>query len=140
METNPANQDKSAVDLWRRFADRDPAASFSAVAADEFPPGASAWPPEIDRREFLRLMGASLALGGLAGCSRFPEDKIVPYVNPPENRPLAGPEYYATAMPVEGFARGILVKSNLGRPTKIEGNPDHPESLGATDAVTQAAI
>ncbi len=85
-------------------------------------------------------MGASLALGGMAGCSRFPEDKVVPYVNPPENKPMAGQEYYATAMPVEGFARGILVASNLGRPTKIEGNPDHPESLGATDAVTQAAI
>jgi molybdopterin-containing oxidoreductase family iron-sulfur binding subunit len=85
-------------------------------------------------------MGASLALQGLAGCSRFPPDKVVPYVNPPEDKPLAWPEYYATAMPVEGFARGILVESNLGRPTKIEGNPDHPESLGATDAVTQAAI
>ena len=71
---------------------------------------------------------------------RRSEGKIVPYVIPPEDALPGIPEFYATAMPVEGFARGILVESNLGRPTKIEGNPDHPESLGATDAVTQAAI
>jgi molybdopterin-containing oxidoreductase family iron-sulfur binding subunit len=66
--------------------------------------------------------------------------RIVPYVIPPENAHPERPEYYATAVPVEGYARGILVESILGRPTKIEGNPDHPESLGATDAATQAAI
>jgi Fe-S-cluster-containing dehydrogenase component len=106
----------------------------------EFPEGADIWPPGLDRREFIQILGASLALGGLSGCMRRTEGKIVPYVTPPEDALPGVAHFYATAMPVEGFARGILVESNLGRPTKIEGNPDHPESLGATDAVTQAAI
>jgi molybdopterin-containing oxidoreductase family iron-sulfur binding subunit len=124
-----------------------PAADFrrtlerlKAGGGGEFAEGASEWPPGLDRREFLKILGASLALGGLSGCMRRSEGKIVPYVIPPEDALPGIPEFYATAMPVEGFARGILVESNLGRPTKIEGNPDHPESLGATDAVTQAAI
>jgi molybdopterin-containing oxidoreductase family iron-sulfur binding subunit len=107
---------------------------------DEFPEGAAEWPPGFDRRGFIKLLGASLALGGVAGCMRRSNGRIVPYVTPPEDALPGIPQYYATAVPVEGFARGILVESNLGRPTKIEGNPDHPESLGATDAATQAAI
>jgi molybdopterin-containing oxidoreductase family iron-sulfur binding subunit len=94
----------------------------------------------LDRRQFVKLMAASIALAGLAGCVRRSTDKIVPFVVAPETAVPGRPEYYATAMPVEGFARGIVVESHLGRPTKIEGNPDHPESLGATDAMTQAAI
>jgi molybdopterin-containing oxidoreductase family iron-sulfur binding subunit len=111
-----------------------------ATGGHEFPEGASEWPPGLDRREFVKLLGASLALGGVAGCMRRTEGTIVPYVVPPENALPGIAEFYATAIPVEGFARGILVESNLGRPTKIEGNPDHPESLGATDAITQASI
>jgi molybdopterin-containing oxidoreductase family iron-sulfur binding subunit len=107
---------------------------------DEFPEGAAEWPASLDRREFIRILGASLALGGAAGCMRRTQGKIVPYVIPPEEALPGIPQFYATTMPVEGFGRGILVESNLGRPTKIEGNSDHPESLGATDAVTQAAI
>ena len=126
--------DAAAADLRRRLQ------KLSSPGSHEFPEGASEWPPGLDRREFVKLLGASLALGGLSGCMRRTQGKIVPYVTPPEDALPGIPEYYATAIPVEGFARGILVESNLGRPTKIEGNPDHPESLGATDAVTQAAI
>lgn len=106
----------------------------------EFFPGATHWPADLSRREFLQLMGASLALAGLTACGRPTQEKIVPYVVPPEMTPSPDVAWYATAMPWQGFARGILARSVHGRPVKLEGNPDHPESLGATDAVTQAAI
>ena len=123
---------------WRGIGEF-PGAAGASGPGDEFPPNAAEWPEGLDRRDFLRLVGSSLALGGLAGCMRSTE-KIVPYVTPPEDALPGVPKFYASAIAVEGFARGILVESNLGRPTKIEGNPDHPESLGATDAPTQAAI
>ena len=107
---------------------------------DEFAPEAAVWPADLSRRDFLQLMGASLALAGLAGCNRTPAEKIVPYVLPPEKTATPEAAWYATAMPWCGYARGVLAKSVQGRPIKLEGNPDHPESLGGTDAVTQAAI
>ena len=113
---------------------------FQARLAAEFPFVATLGPSEVDRRQFVKLMGASIALAGLTGCVRRSAEKIVPYAVAPEIAVPGRPEYYATAMPVEGFARGIVVESHLGRPTKIEGNADHPESMGATDAMTQAAI
>jgi len=125
--------------MWRGAAERELPVELRALPTPEFAAEADIWPPGLDRREFLRLMGASLALGGVAGCTR-PASLIVPYVVPPDDTRAGGARFYATAVPVEGFGRGILVESHLGRPTKIEGNPDHPESLGATDAVTQAAI
>jgi molybdopterin-containing oxidoreductase family iron-sulfur binding subunit len=125
--------------MWRSLGERDLPSDGRGQPTPEFPLGAEEWPPGIDRREFLRLMGASLALGGLVGCTP-PNGTLVPYVTPPEEALPGSPEYYATAVPVEGFARGIVVESHQGRPTKIEGNPEHPDSHGATDAVTQAAI
>ncbi len=113
---------------------------FQARLENEFPVGATLGPSELDRRQFVKLMGASIALAGLAGCVRRSTEKIVPYVVAPETAVPGHPQFFATALAVEGFARGIVVESHLGRPTKIEGNPDHPESLGATDAMTQAAI
>jgi Fe-S-cluster-containing dehydrogenase component len=96
--------------------------------------------PAVDRREFLRLMGASLALAGLGACTRQPTETIVPYVRQPEHVVLGEPLYFATAMPLGGFATGLLVESHEGRPTKVEGNPEHPASLGATDAIAQASV
>ena len=106
----------------------------------EFPEGASEWNDPEGRREFLKIMGASLALAGLTGCTRQPPEKIVPYVKPPEDLVPGRPLYFATAVLDGGFAKGVLVESHLGRPTKIEGNPDHPASLGATDIFGQATI
>ena len=91
------------------------------------------------RRNFLTLMGASLALAGLAGCRR-PEQKIVPYVKPPEEITPGIPQYYATTMPFGTSSYGLVVESHEGRPTKIEGNPKHPSSLGASNAWIQASI
>ena len=85
-------------------------------------------------------MAASLALGGVSGCAVEPAESIVPYVEQPEQIVPGKPLFFATAIAIDGFGLGVLVESHMGRPTKIEGNPDHPASLGATDAFAQAAI
>ena len=95
----------------------------------------------LNRREFLRLMSASLALTGLAGCSlQQPVEQIVPYVRQPEELTLGKPLFYATAMTLGGYAQGLLVESREFRPTKVEGNPLHPASLGASDIFAQASV
>jgi Fe-S-cluster-containing dehydrogenase component/anaerobic selenocysteine-containing dehydrogenase len=99
-----------------------------------------ATPDGYSRRSFLQLMGASVALAGLAGCTRQPLESVVPYVKQPEEIVPGRPLFFATALTFSGFATGVLVESHMGRPTKIEGNPEHPASLGATDRFGQAAI
>ncbi len=95
---------------------------------------------EISRRELLERIGAALAFAGLAACTRAPSEKIVPYVaQPPEVTPGRA-RFYATASVLDGYATGLLVESHEGRPTKVEGNPDHPASLGATSAIEQASV
>jgi Fe-S-cluster-containing dehydrogenase component len=94
----------------------------------------------LDRRELLKFTGVSLALAGLTACTRQPAEKIVPYVRQPEEIVPGKPLFFATAMTLGGYATGLLVESNMGRPTKAEGNPLHPGSLGATDAFGQASL
>src|SRR5437016_11603919 len=94
----------------------------------------------LRRREFLKLMAASLALGGLTACTSQPPEKIVPYVKAPEDIVPGKPLFFATAVAQGGFGTGVLVESHMGRPTKVEGNPEHPASLGATDAAAQASV
>jgi Fe-S-cluster-containing dehydrogenase component len=93
----------------------------------------------VSRRGFLELMGASLALVGAAACAP-PHEQIVPYVRQPQQVQTDKPLFFASAHVLSGFAYGVLVESHLGRPTKIEGNPQHPASLGATDAFGQASV
>ena len=98
-------------------------------------------PAVIDRREFLAMMNASVAAAALAGCSSSqPTETIVPYVQSPEQIVPGRPLFFATALSHSGQTIGVLVESHMGRPTKIEGNPLHPASLGATDAITQASV
>src|SRR5262244_3601005 len=126
--------------FWRtldEYAD-DPA--FRDRLAQEFPSQIEAIIDPIARRRFLKLMGASLALGGFTACTRQPPEAIVPYVRPPEGLVLGKPLYFATAMTIGGVATGLLVESHEGRPTKVEGNPMHPGSLGASDVFAQAAV
>jgi molybdopterin-containing oxidoreductase family iron-sulfur binding subunit len=111
--------------------------------ADEFPEGAGELlATGSDRRHFLKIMGASMALAGLgvAGCRRWPKEHIVPYAHRPEGTMPGIPEQYASSFDFGGISHGVLVTSNDGRPTKIEGNPLHPDSQGATDAFTQVEI
>src|SRR5262245_48622945 len=94
----------------------------------------------VTRRKFLTLAGGSLALAGLGGCARAPREPIVPYVRRPEAVVPGRSLYFATAMTLGGYATGLLVESVEGRPIKVEGNPDHPASRGATDVFAQAAV
>src|SRR5207244_2976468 len=107
---------------------------------NEFPSQIESVADPVARRTFLKLMGASLALGGFTACTRQPAEKILPYVRQPEGLIPGKPLFYATAMALGGVATGLLVESHEGRPTKIEGNPQHPGSLGASDVFSQAAI
>ncbi|MEP6810964.1 MAG: molybdopterin oxidoreductase, partial [Chthoniobacterales bacterium] len=107
---------------------------------EEFPLGAGDWPNELSRRRFLKLMGASLALASATGCTRNPPEFILPYRRQPEELIPGQPLFFATALTLGGYARGVLVETHEGRPTKIEGNALHPASLGATDVFMQAEL
>jgi anaerobic selenocysteine-containing dehydrogenase len=93
-----------------------------------------------NRREFLSVMAASMALASLTGCAAAPPEKIVPYVRPPEDLLPGTPLLFATSMPSSGYGLGLIVESHEGRPIKVEGNAEHPASLGATDIFAQASI
>src|SRR6266699_447249 len=132
---------KTGKQYWRTLEELSGDPSFQELLHREFPRQApSEWDDSVDRRDFLKLMAASLALAGLSGCERLPEQHIVPYVKQPDGLVLGKPQFYATAMPFLADAIGLLVESHEGRPTKIEGNPDHPGSLGATNVYAQASI
>jgi len=129
--------------FWRTLEERVDDPSFREHLYNEFPsllPTMEQVADPVARRTFLKLMGASLALAGVTACTRQPEEKIVPYVRQPEDLIPGRPLFYATAMSLGGVATGLLVESHEGRPTKIEGNPLHPGSLGATDVFAQAAV
>ncbi|HEY4640294.1 MAG TPA: TAT-variant-translocated molybdopterin oxidoreductase [Thermoanaerobaculia bacterium] len=127
-------------EYWRSLEElsRDES-SFDEFFHEEFPQQAVALDKGVDRRDFMKLMGASVAMAGLAACQQ-PAQSIVPYVRQPENYVPGTPLFFATAMTLGGFATGVLAESHTGRPTKIEGNPDHPSSLGGTDAFMQASV
>ena len=131
-------------EYWRSIEELADSRFLDQLLREDYPRQASGLMDSLDRRGFLKMMGASLALAGLSGClSPAPaskDEKIVPYVTQPEEIVPGKPLYFATAMPLAGFGRGILAESHMGRPTKIEGNPSHPASLGATDVFMQASI
>jgi MoCo/4Fe-4S cofactor protein with predicted Tat translocation signal len=133
-------RDKAGKQYWRTLEELAEDPHFEDLLHREFPRHASEWDDAVDRRDFLKLMGASLAFAGLAGCGRPDVSHIVPYVKQPDGLTLGRPNFYATAMPFGADAVGVLIESHEGRPTKIEGNPDHPSSLGATSALVQASI
>jgi molybdopterin-containing oxidoreductase family iron-sulfur binding subunit len=127
-------------EYWRSLEEVASTREFGEWLHREFPSGASEWLDPATRRTFLKLMGASLALAGATACTRQPPEQIVPYVRQPEEIVPGKPLFFATAMPMAGVGTGLLVESHMGRPTKVEGNPDHPGSLGATDLFHQASI
>jgi molybdopterin-containing oxidoreductase family iron-sulfur binding subunit len=126
---------------WRGLEELAESDAFEQFLAEEFPQGIGAY-TDIGRRDFIKFIGASLALAGLSGCGRAApaDEKIVPYVTQPEGWVPGKPQFYATAFTHDGAATGLLVRSHEGRPVKIEGNPLHSDSLGATDAFAQASI
>jgi len=125
---------------WRTLEELADQEAFGELLTREFPRQASEWVDPVSRRGFLKLAGASMALAGLAGCTRQPLEQILPYVRQPEELIPGKPIFYATAMPFHGHALPLLVETHEFRPTKIEGNPLHAASLGATDIFAQASI
>jgi MoCo/4Fe-4S cofactor protein with predicted Tat translocation signal len=121
------------TERFREFLHRE----FPAVNPSEADPS---WLDPVGRRNFLKLMSASLAFAGLTACTNQPKEHIVPYVKTPDGLVPGKPQFYATAMPLGGVASGLLVECHEGRPTKIEGNPSHPASLGGTTVYEQASI
>src|SRR5215218_4020794 len=131
---------KNGKDYWRSVEEYSDAPEFEEFVKREFPAQAEEWDNSLSRRNFVKVMGASLALAGLSGCVIQPPEKIVPYVRPEEDLLPGRPLFFATAMSLGGVATGLLAKSYDGRPIKLEGNPDHPGSLGATDVLAQASL
>jgi molybdopterin-containing oxidoreductase family iron-sulfur binding subunit len=125
---------------WRSIGELTDSPEFREYLHREFPEQASEWNDPKGRRDFLKLMSASLALAGVGACTRQPQETIVPYVRQPEEIVPGRPLFFASSLVHGGYAKPVLVESHMGHPTKIEGNPEHPASLGAADVFTQAEI
>jgi MoCo/4Fe-4S cofactor protein with predicted Tat translocation signal len=126
--------------FWQSFEELSETKEFRRFLENEFPANDEKANGEFNRRDILKLMAASAAMAGLSACTKLPTERIVPYVRPPEEIIPGKPLFYATSMPLSGVATGVLVESHMGRPTKVEGNPDHPGSLGGTNVFLQASI
>ncbi|HSS45450.1 MAG TPA: TAT-variant-translocated molybdopterin oxidoreductase, partial [Thermoanaerobaculia bacterium] len=127
-------------EYWRSLEELAGTPRLRDLLSRESPEEALAHASGLDRRDLFKFLGVSFALAGLTACTRQPAEKIVPYVRQPEEIIPGKPLFFATAMALGGYATGLLVESHMGRPTKAEGNPLHPASLGATDTFCQAAL
>src|SRR6266699_214693 len=127
-------------EYWRSLEELAGSAEFHEMMHREFPKGASEWLDTVSRRGFLKLMGASMALAGMTACTKQPTEPIVPYVRQPEEIVPGRPMFFASAFTLGGYGSPVLVESHMYRPTKIEGNADHPASQGGTDVYAQASI
>jgi molybdopterin-containing oxidoreductase family iron-sulfur binding subunit len=125
---------------WRSVDELADTAEFQAAVEREFPSSAQEWVDPVSRRGFMKLMGASMALAGLAGCTKQPDEPIYPYVKAPEDLILGKPMYFASAHPFVTGAVPLLVKSDQFRPIKVDGNPEHPYNHGSSDPFTQGTL
>ena len=125
--------------FWRSLEELHQSPEFQQELHREFTDGAGVL-DEVSRRGFLKLLGASAALAGMTGCTKLPVEAIVPYVTQPEEMVPGKPLFFATNMELGGYAEALLARSNEGRPTKLEGNPEHPVSQGSTDVFVQGAL
>lgn len=134
------SENGSGKEYWRGVEEYADSPEFAEYVKREFPDHAESWDDSVSRRNFIKVMGASLALAGLSGCVIQPPEKIVPYVRQNEDMLPGKPLYFATSMAIGGIATGVLAKSYEGRPVKIEGSPEHPGSLGVTGIFEQASL
>jgi molybdopterin-containing oxidoreductase family iron-sulfur binding subunit len=125
---------------WRSLGELADTPQFREYLHREFPEQASEFNDPKGRRDFLKLMSASLALAGVSGCVKQPPEQIIPYVRQPEDMVPGRPLFFATAVPFGGVATPVLIESHEGHPTKVEGNPQHPASQGGSDIFAQASI
>ena len=134
-----SQQNLTGKEYWRSLDELADTPEFREFVHREFPNRASEW-LNGDRRRFLKIMGASFALAGLAGCRRWPVETLSPYAHRPANRDPGTPVYYATAMDFGGIGQGMMVTSVDGRPIKVDGNPTHPLNRGASDFYGQGSV
>ncbi len=126
--------------FWRSVDELANTPEFQAAVEKEFPGAAQEWVDPVSRRGFLKLMSASMALAGLAGCTKQPDEPIYPYVKQPEDLVLGKPMYFATAHPFVTGAIPLLVKSDEFRPIKLDGNPEHTYNRGSSDVFSQGSL
>ena len=134
---------RSGRRFWKNLEELADAPGFEELMREEFPrqsSGVGEWVDAVSRRSFLKVMGASLALAGMAGCTKQPDEEIYPYIRQPEDLVLGKSMFFATAFPFPTGAVPLLVKSQEFRPIKVDGNPEHPMSRGKTDALTQGTL
>src|SRR5450432_2982493 len=131
---------KSGKKYWRSLDELEGTPGFHEMLEREFPAQTSEWIDPVSRRGFMKLMGASLALAGLSGCTKQPDEPIFPYVRQPEDLILGKPVYFASAFPFPTGAVPLLVKTDAYRPIKVDGNPEHPYNRGSSDAITQGTL
>jgi MoCo/4Fe-4S cofactor protein with predicted Tat translocation signal len=139
IDPSDAHGEKPNRDVWRSLSQASSDPDALRMVNNEFMDGATDAPEGVSRRSFMQIMGASVALAGLTACRR-PVETIVPYSRKPEEVIEGIPLFYATAMPFRGAVSGLLVHSFEGRPTKVEGNPEHPVNQGATGVFEQASV
>jgi MoCo/4Fe-4S cofactor protein with predicted Tat translocation signal len=131
---------KTGRRFWKNLDELGETPAFHELMREEFPRQSTEWVDSVSRRGFLKVMGASMALAGMAGCTKQPDEPIFPYVKQPEDLVLGKPMYFATAHPFPTGAIPVLIKSDSFRPIKVDGNPEHPVSKGKSDAFTQATL
>src|ERR1700758_3561071 len=119
--------------FWQSLDELAETPGYRYKLENEFPENTEKEAEGINRRDALKLMAASAAMAGLSACTKLPTEKIVPYVHPPEEIIPGKPLFYATSISHGGAATGLLVESHMGRPTNVQGNPEHPGSLGSSD-------
>src|SRR5215217_1250238 len=107
---------QNGKEYWRSLEEHADSPEFREMIAEEYPHEIEEWDDSLSRRNFVKVMGASLALAGLSGCVIQPPEKIVPYVRAPEDALPGKPLFFATAMTLGGVAQGLLAKSFDGRP------------------------
>ncbi len=129
--------EKKGQKMWRSLEQLAETPSFQELLHRELPRQAAEL-GTVDRRRFLQLSGASLGIAGLTACTKQPPEKVIPYVRQPEDVVPGKPLFFATSVSRTGYAVPVLAESHMGRPTKLEGNPEHPASQGGTDGITQA--
>jgi len=133
-QSGAVTTDLQKTKMWRSLAEYHGQAGFQEQLLREHPQQTQKVFDPPQRRDFLKLMGASLALAGVsASCTKQPKEKLVPWAKNPEQLLPGKALFFATSMPWSSGSIGLLVESHMGRPTKCEGNADHPASLGATD-------
>ena len=143
MTLDQARQDLKALKgkkFWRSIDELANTPEFQAAVEKEFPSAAAEWVDPVSRRGFLKVMGASMALAGLAGCTKQPDEPIYPYVKAPEDLILGKPMYFATAHPFSTGAVPVLIKSDEFRPIKVDGNPEHSYNHGSSDPYSQGTL